>query len=84
MKYRVPYRLHTSTAKTKATIAYSLEPSDIVAGRCDVLPMPGAPVVEFEADNHTLARMVLQEAILPGDDRPIMGRSNVRFFVVRD
>ncbi len=75
MRFRVPYRLHAARAKTKAHVAYYLLDGVMTAE-------PGAKVVEFEAPTFEMAKIIVQESILPGDERPIQGRTNVRHFRV--
>lgn len=68
--YRVSYKLTSPHATSKARLVESSE--------------PGALTVEFVARTHTAAREALQELVANGDDRPVMGRSNVRDYVVRE
>lgn len=75
MLFRVPYIVHSTRAKTKAQVAYYLLP-----GCFDMVPLPGAEAVEFEAPTFKAAETIAQERILPGDNRQIQGRTNIRYF----
>lgn len=70
MTYRVPYKLTTSGAATKARIVHTNE--------------PGTRWLEFTARTHAEAREALQELIANGDGRPVYGRSNVAAFAVKE
>ena len=80
MFYKVPYRLHKKGAKTKAGIGYF---ADYQGELVRVVGFTGdTPWVDFTAKSHAEAGRKLQELILPGDPRPIMGRTLVRHFAV--
>ena len=68
--YRVPYKLTSRGASTKARLVYTDE--------------PGTLWLEFTARNHREAREALQELIANGDGRPVYGRSNVAAFAVKE
>jgi hypothetical protein len=80
MKYRIPYKLLSCTAKNKAKVAYYQRL--IGANSYEVLPQPGASVVEFEASSQKNAERELHKRILPGDGRNIMARSMVKWFQI--
>lgn len=84
MRYTIPIRLHKRAAKTKAEIAYVGYPD----------PAYGSPIraadecvfFDVEADTAAGAMRRLQEVVLPGDRRPIQGRTHtglLKHFIVR-
>jgi hypothetical protein len=70
--YRVPYRLHTEHARTKAQLATAMT--------SERLKKPDIHWIEFDAPTHAEAQRQLQALVLPGDDRKIMGRNYVSLF----
>ena len=68
--YRVPYVVHPVKAKTKARLATTED-------GCD-------GVIELDAPDHLSAMRRLQKSIHPEDGRPIRGRTNIRWFEVKN
>jgi len=66
--YRIPYKLHSKRAKTKASLAYG--------------DNPRSAWLTFQAKSHAEARRMLQTLILPLDKRPILGRTYVRGYAI--
>ncbi len=78
--YYVPYYLHKETAKTKAHIrAYG---SKTGGGGCQVCFHGCDGAINIYAESHAEAARQLQTQVLPGDNRLIMGRSNIQLFEV--
>jgi hypothetical protein len=65
------YVVHSGAAKTKAALIYN---------RAIAQPTSWVKFIGFWAESHAEAGRVIQARILPGDDRLIMGRSNVGLF----
>ncbi len=79
IKYKLPWRKLSSRAQHKAEVFWRVEwNADKTAYWME--PGPGCAVLEFEARSYHEALMIAEDQILPGDPRPIKGRSNIKFF----
>jgi hypothetical protein len=84
MKFRVPFQAHSKRAKTKAHLMLKYERRDAIGGRDPLGPADGCDSVVFEAHTFGKAMLMVQELILPGDPRPLMGRTNISYFRVEE
>jgi hypothetical protein len=71
MKYRVAWTRHSTNAKTKAWVTF---PTD----------NPKGNILEFEAPTHKAAMAYCQANIIRGDNRLLMGRTNIHFCAVKE
>ncbi len=77
--YKVPWRQLSSRAQHKAEI-YWVQEWNADKTAYWMVPGPGCSVLAFESSSRNEALAILEDRILPGDPRPIKGRSNIRFF----
>jgi hypothetical protein len=74
--YRIPVKIHKDKARSKAEV-YGHEKN---WGSGEWFPNPGARIVVIEAASHAEAYRVMCATVRPGDDRPIQGKTLVKFF----
>jgi hypothetical protein len=80
MKFIVPFKAHSKRAKTKAQLMLEYDHRDVIGGRDPIKPATGYDTVTFEAHTFGVAMQKAQVLILSGDNRPLQGRTNIKWF----
>lgn len=86
--YRIPVLSHTLRAKSKGELTYVQQHKR--NSKYFHMPVPevsfpgvGVKIVEVEASDHAEAYRTLCATYLPGDDRPIQGKTMIKHFRAR-
>ena len=71
-KFVVPYKLHHKSGRTKASLGMWLRKPH------------GGGTLSFEAPSYAAAVRRVEELILPGDERSVRGRTEIRRYEVKE